>query len=97
MFTPVGTDVDEYSDAHVRCNTAHVRTTTGTAKAMTTRAPSTGEDYNGYCKGHDYTRAFLSADFAKDATDDLSDLLPGDAAARCQHCLPCHSRLHHTR
>ncbi|KAL3927117.1 MAG: hypothetical protein SGPRY_002974 [Prymnesium sp.] len=40
---------------------------------------SEGEHYHGYCIGLDHTRAFLSADFEKDASDDLSNV----TAAHC--------------
>lgn len=42
------------------------------------------ESYAGFASGHDYTRAFLSADFEQNATDYLLDLLPGQ-------CLGIHS------
>ncbi|KAL1523408.1 hypothetical protein AB1Y20_018348 [Prymnesium parvum] len=35
-----------------------------------------GEHYHGYCKGDDHTRAFLSADFEKDGSDELHALTP---------------------
>jgi hypothetical protein len=35
------------------------------------------ESYTGYANGTDNTRAFLTADFENNATDDLSDLTPG--------------------
>ena len=36
-----------------------------------------GDSYDGFVNGTDASRAFLSADFTADATDDLSDLTPG--------------------
>lgn len=36
------------------------------------------ESYAGYANGTDNTRAFLTADFVNNATDDLSGLLPGE-------------------
>ena len=35
-----------------------------------------GGEYSGYCQGKDNTRAFLTADFEKDASDDLSGMGP---------------------
>ena len=37
-----------------------------------------GGEYSGYCQGKDNTRAFLTADFKKDASDDLSGMSPGE-------------------
>lgn len=37
---------------------------------------SPGAEYHGYCLGRDHTLAFLTADFEKDSTDDLSELMP---------------------
>ena len=37
-----------------------------------------GMEYNGYCRGTDVTKAYLSADFEKDGTDDLSTLSPAE-------------------
>ena len=36
------------------------------------------DSYEGFANGTDNTRAFLTADFEKNATDDLSDLQPGE-------------------
>jgi len=40
-------------------------------------ADGVAESYTGYANGTDNTRAFLTADFENNATDDLSDLTPG--------------------
>lgn len=37
-----------------------------------------GTGYEGFCNGSDVSRAFLTADFEKNATDDLDDLKPGE-------------------
>lgn len=37
-----------------------------------------GEGYHGYCLGLDHTKAFLSANFDQDSTDDLSRLSPAE-------------------
>lgn len=40
-------------------------------------AAARGNEYQGFADGADASRAFLTADFEADATDDLSGLLPG--------------------
>ena len=47
-------------------------------KEFYARGDGKEESYAGYANGTDNTRAFLTADFENNATDDLSGLLPGE-------------------